>query len=54
MASAPKPLTRTKVFLILVAFFGVVIGVNVTMAKLAIATLARHRCRQSVCGGPHL
>ncbi|MGY3079656.1 nitrogen fixation protein FixH [Bradyrhizobium sp. LM6.10] len=39
MASAPKPLTRTKVFLILVAFFGVVIGVNVTMAKLAIATL---------------
>src|SRR5258708_4078747 len=39
MASPPKPLTGTKVFLILVAFFGVVIGVNVTMAKLAIATL---------------
>ena len=39
MASAPKPLTGTKVLLILVAFFGVVIGVNVTMAKLAIATL---------------
>src|SRR5246127_2844367 len=39
MASAPKPLTGTKVFLMLVAFFGVVIGVNVTMAKLAIATL---------------
>ncbi|MCK1716476.1 FixH family protein [Bradyrhizobium sp. 141] len=39
MASASKPLTGTKVFLILVAFFGVVIGVNVTMAKLAIATL---------------
>ncbi|MGY4327206.1 nitrogen fixation protein FixH [Bradyrhizobium sp. LB7.2] len=39
MESAPKPLTATKVFLMLVAFFGVVIGVNVTMAKLAIATL---------------
>jgi nitrogen fixation protein FixH len=39
MASAPKPLTGTKVFLMLVAFFGVVIGVNVTLAKLAIATL---------------
>lgn len=36
---ATKPLTGTKVFLILVAFFGVVIGVNVTMMKLAIATL---------------
>ena len=36
---ASKPLTGTKVFLMLVAFFGVVIGVNVTMAKLAIATL---------------
>jgi nitrogen fixation protein FixH len=34
-----KPLTDTKVFLILVAFFAVVIGVNVTMMKLAIATL---------------
>ena len=34
-----KPLTGTKVFLMLVAFFGVVIGVNVTMMKLAIATL---------------
>ncbi|UPK28355.1 FixH family protein [Bradyrhizobium sp. 195] len=39
MAPAPKPLTGTKVFLMLVAFFGVVIGVNATMAKLAIATL---------------
>lgn len=39
MASASKPLTGTKVFLMLVAFFGVVIGVNVTMMKLAIATL---------------
>ncbi|KRQ05474.1 FixH family protein [Bradyrhizobium sp. DASA03076] len=36
---ATRPLTGTKVFLILVAFFGVVIGVNVTMMKLAIATL---------------
>ncbi|MGY0571714.1 FixH family protein [Bradyrhizobium sp. RDM12] len=39
MASTPKPLTGTKVMLMLAAFFGVVIGVNVTMAKLAIATL---------------
>ena len=36
---ATRPLTGTKVLLILVAFFGVVIGVNVTMMKLAIATL---------------
>ena len=36
---AAKPLTGTKVFLMLVAFFGIVIGVNVTMMKLAIATL---------------
>ena len=36
---ATKPLTGTKVFLMLVAFFGIVIGVNVTMMKLAIATL---------------
>ena len=36
---ATKPLTGTKVFLMLVAFFGLVIGVNVTMMKLAIATL---------------
>ncbi|MDE2378908.1 FixH family protein [Bradyrhizobium sp.] len=39
MASAPKPLTGTKVFIMLAAFFGLVIGVNVTMMKLAIATL---------------
>jgi len=38
-SAAPKPLTGTKVLLMLVAFFGVVIGVNVTMAKLAISTL---------------
>lgn len=36
---AIKPLTGTKVFLMLVAFFGLVIGVNMTMMKLAIATL---------------
>lgn len=36
---ATKPLTGTKVLLMLVAFFGIVIGVNVTMMKLAIATL---------------
>ena len=34
-----KPLTGTKVFLMLVAFFALVIGVNATMMKLAIATL---------------
>jgi nitrogen fixation protein FixH len=38
-SAAPKPLTGTKVLLMLVAFFGLVIGVNVTMMKLAIATL---------------
>lgn len=36
---ATKQLTGTKVLLMLVAFFGIVIGVNVTMMKLAIATL---------------
>jgi nitrogen fixation protein FixH len=36
---SPKPLTGLKVFLMLVAFFGVVIGVNVTMMRLAIQTL---------------
>jgi nitrogen fixation protein FixH len=34
-----KPLTGRKVLVILVAFFGVVIGVNVTMMRLAIGTL---------------
>jgi nitrogen fixation protein FixH len=38
-SAAPKPLTGTKVLLMLVAFFGLVIGVNFTMMKLAIATL---------------
>jgi nitrogen fixation protein FixH len=37
--AAPKPLTGTKVLVILVAFFGLVFGVNFTMMKLAIATL---------------
>ena len=35
----PKPLTGRKVFLLLVAFFGVVIGVNLVMMRLAIQTL---------------
>ena len=35
----PKPLTGGKVFLMLVAFFGVVIGVNMVMMRLAIQTL---------------
>jgi len=39
MRSAPKPLTGHKVLFMLVAFFGVVIAVNVTMMKLAILTL---------------
>ncbi len=36
---AERPLTGRKVLLILIAFFGVVIGVNVTMMQLAIRTL---------------
>ncbi len=36
---SPKPLTGGKVLFMLIAFFGVVIGVNVVMAKLAIQTL---------------
>src|SRR5436305_14060170 len=36
---SPKPLTGRKVLLMLVAFFGVVIGVNMIMMKLAIQTL---------------
>src|SRR4051812_8460500 len=35
----PSPLTGRKVLFMLVAFFGVVIGVNVIMMKLAIQTL---------------
>ncbi len=36
---SPKPLTGGKVLFMLVAFFGVVIGVNLVMMKLAIQTL---------------
>jgi nitrogen fixation protein FixH len=36
---SPEPLTGAKVLLMLVAFFGVVFGVNFTMANLAIKTL---------------
>ena len=36
---SPKPLTGRKVLFMLVAFFGVVFGVNFLMAKLAIDTL---------------
>ncbi|MDR3488027.1 MAG: FixH family protein [Bradyrhizobium sp.] len=37
--ASPKPLTGGKVLSMLVAFFGVVIAVNMIMAKLAIQTL---------------
>src|SRR6266568_2945702 len=36
---SPRPLTGRKVLFMLVAFFGVVIAVNMTMMKLAILTL---------------
>jgi nitrogen fixation protein FixH len=36
---APRPLTGRKVLFILLAFFGVVFGVNLTMMRLAIQTL---------------
>jgi nitrogen fixation protein FixH len=36
---SPKPLTGAKVLFMLLAFFGVVIGVNMTLMKLAIDTL---------------
>src|SRR3954464_2729482 len=36
---SPKPLTGRKVLFMLLAFFGVVIGVNLTMLKLAMLTL---------------
>jgi nitrogen fixation protein FixH len=38
-AAAPRPLTGRIVLISLVVFFGVVIGVNLLMAKLAIDTL---------------
>jgi nitrogen fixation protein FixH len=37
--ASPRPLTGRKVLFILVAFFGVVIGVNMVMMRLAIQTL---------------
>ena len=36
---SPKPLTGGKVFVMLLAFFGVVIGVNMVMMRLAIQTM---------------
>ncbi len=36
---SPKPLTGRKVLFMLVAFFGVVIGINMVMMKLAILSL---------------
>ena len=39
VARSPKPLTGRTVFVLLVAFFGVVIGVNLVMMKFAIQTL---------------
>ena len=38
-SSTPRPLTGRRVLFYLVAFFGIVIGVNVVMMKLAIDTL---------------
>jgi nitrogen fixation protein FixH len=37
--ASPKPLTGGKVLFMLLAFFGVVVAVNVMMARLAIQTL---------------
>ncbi len=37
--ASPRPLTGRKVLFMLVAFFGIVIGVNLIMMKLAIQTL---------------
>ena len=39
MSNATRPLTGRTVLVCLIAFFGVVIGVNVTLAKFAIDTL---------------
>ena|SRR6266567_1859569 len=39
ISKSPKPLTGRKVLIIIVAFFGVVIGVNMVMMRLAIQTL---------------
>ena len=37
--ASPKPLTGGKVLAMLIAFFGVVIGVNMIMMRLAIQTM---------------
>src|SRR3954453_20114555 len=37
--ASPRPLTGRKVLFMLLAFFGIVIGVNMIMMKLAIQTL---------------
>jgi len=39
LSVSPRPLTGLKVLFMLVAFFGVVIGVNMIMMRLAIQTL---------------
>src|SRR3954468_5195153 len=39
MPMPPKPLTGRTVFFLLVTFFGIVIGVNLVMMKLAVQTL---------------
>jgi len=38
-AQPPRPITGRKVLFMMVAFFGVVIGVNLIMMRLAIQTL---------------
>ena len=38
-SASPKPLTGRKVLFVLLSFFGVVIGVNMIMMRLAILTL---------------
>src|ERR1041385_3318906 len=38
-SASPRPLTGRKVLVMLLAFFGIVIGVNLIMMKLAIQTL---------------
>ena len=38
-SASPKPLTGRKVLFVLLSFFGVVIGVNMIMMRLAIQTL---------------
>lgn len=52
-AAAPKPLTGRKVLVMLIAFFGIVIGVNVTMMKLAISTLPGTEVENPYAEGIH-